>query len=278
VNLPEDNAILHQDLAFYATIKKNGILRRFQNNAKQTLNWSKKNPMDLTTLERSDLYDLIDYIKKETEGDLDSNRQKAVIAKQEGAKTLYQDEEWTLIEITKGQAACYYGKGTKWCTGSDVDTAERYLRDAPLYIVQHKGKPYCQIHFPEQQIMNPKDQEIDDMPDEIGEIIVNNIPNLSEEDKMFIYQHCDTDGELYKNTVEAKKDEIKEFVKEEEKKFRKELSLYIDWSDFGHKDYYGITASVSFDFDSTSKEGVIITSPILFLFIVGSRVSPSSFL
>ncbi len=83
------------------------------------------------------------------------------------AKEVYRDAQLRVIQPEDQTAACYYGKGTRWCTAAtnSANMFNRYHKDGPLYIVipsqaEHVGEKY-QFHFPSMQFMNEKDQSID---------------------------------------------------------------------------------------------------------------------
>lgn len=85
----------------------------------------------LKNLKKDDIIDFIDSYESVGE----------TIAKaKEGAKLLYDDEEWEVYKITTYPAAQYYGKGTKWCiTGNYPGHQDRgesyfngYIRDNNL--------------------------------------------------------------------------------------------------------------------------------------------------
>ena len=112
IRLPEDDHIIQQDLKFYSTIKKNSVLKRLAPKIIEKLKLnSKQNVLDLMTLDRKTLQEVIDSVKELTNGDLDSNRKKAEIAKHEGAESLYEDSAIQLIEVNEAPAAVFYAKG-----------------------------------------------------------------------------------------------------------------------------------------------------------------------
>jgi hypothetical protein len=83
------------------------------------------------------------------------------------AKEVYRDEQLRVVQPEDQTAACYYGRGTRWCTAgtSSANMFNQYHKDGPLYIiipakVEHVGEKY-QFHFPSLQFMNEKDQQID---------------------------------------------------------------------------------------------------------------------
>lgn len=92
--------------------------------------------------------------------------------KQEGAEKVYEDEEWLVIVPKTEQAACLYGKGTKWCTAATDggNMFEYYNNSGPLYININKktGRKY-QFHFQTEQFMDEQDNPIGrNIPEKIG--------------------------------------------------------------------------------------------------------------
>jgi hypothetical protein len=246
IRLPEDNHVVQQDLTFYATIKKNGVLKRLLNQIKTKLGMEQQNPMDLTTLDRDKLQQVVDAVKELTDGDTQSKRQKIAVTKQEGAISLYHDDTWELVQVEEGDAACYYAKGTRWCTSSK-STANYYLNQGPLYILYEHGKPFAQIHLPSKQMMDPQDRKIQNLPDEAGKILLDHIPDLDETDKIFICRHCDKHGDLYEKYVGSLKKLLKNMVKDAG--LRDEISVSIDDD---YMDEYGemfMRGEMYFEFD-----------------------------
>ena len=54
-----------------------------------------------------------------------------------GTQWVKESSNYKILEITTSEAAAHYALNTKWCT-SDAETAERYLKRGPLYIVFQK--------------------------------------------------------------------------------------------------------------------------------------------
>jgi len=90
-----------------------------------------------------------------------------------GAKVIHNQGQWTVVEVLDPDAAVQLSSGTKWCT-SDRDTAEDYLSDGPLYIIYKAGKKYAQAHLETGQVMNLKDETLEDP--EVLEIIKTAVP------------------------------------------------------------------------------------------------------
>lgn len=92
-----------------------------------------------------------------------SNSDEARQIKKSEAKKVYEDNEWVVIVPLTHRAACYYGKGTQWCTASkdNDDYFNQYNSQGPLYININKqsGKKY-QFHFESSQFMDETDSPI----------------------------------------------------------------------------------------------------------------------
>lgn len=92
--------------------------------------------------------------------------------KQEGAEKVYEDEEWIVIVSKTEQAACLYGKGTRWCTAAmgSKNMFDYYNRQGPLYVNINKqtGEKF-QFHFQTGQFMDEEDNPIGrNLPEKIG--------------------------------------------------------------------------------------------------------------
>jgi ankyrin repeat protein len=100
----------------------------------------------------------------------------------EGGNILYDGAQIKIIEPTTVAGACYYGKGTRWCTASTIgrNMFNDYKRMGPLYIIQPKkpgrnGKEKYQLHFESNQFRDENDRNISlgelyKQYDEIGEL------------------------------------------------------------------------------------------------------------
>ncbi|MDR1793090.1 MAG: hypothetical protein LBR36_06610 [Bacteroidales bacterium] len=74
--------------------------------------------------------------------------------KHEEAEKLYEDEDYLLVHTKTYAANCLYGKGTQWCTTSNIDTFESYNKKGKLYIlILKKSEKKFQLHYEEE---NPK--------------------------------------------------------------------------------------------------------------------------
>ena len=96
--------------------------------------------------------------------DIHTSKEEERIAKA-GAEKLFEDENWLVIHPKTEEAACYYGKGTRWCTAAREDNYfDRYNQDGNLYIIISKKNPEekYQIHFQSGSFMNAEDKDIND--------------------------------------------------------------------------------------------------------------------
>ena len=111
--------------------------------------------------------------------------------KQQGAEKVYEDGVWLVIVPHTEQAACLYGKGTKWCTAAtgDDNMFKYYNEEGRLYININKktGRKY-QFHFESRQFMDEQDHNIEQPIDEtIG--MTDGLKNF--------YNHAVFAGSLY---------------------------------------------------------------------------------
>jgi len=110
------------------------------------------------------LEDLIDKYQGEID-EIRGKKESDVVGKEEG-ELIYDGETIKIIHPTTEAAACYYGRGTRWCTAATraENYFEDYNEDGPLYIIipknpQYPGEKY-QVHFETSSFMNEKDKEI----------------------------------------------------------------------------------------------------------------------
>jgi len=79
---------------------------------------------------------------------------------------MYKDAEVRIVVPEDESAACYYGRGTRWCTAATQGTNyfNHYSRQGPLYILipthaRYEGEKY-QLHFPSEQFMDEQDEQV----------------------------------------------------------------------------------------------------------------------
>jgi len=82
------------------------------------------------------------------------------------AKEIYRDENVRVLQPQDQAAACYYGRGTRWCTAATRgdNYFDHFNNQGPLYILiptkpSYEGEKY-QIHFPSEQFMNETDEPV----------------------------------------------------------------------------------------------------------------------
>jgi hypothetical protein len=112
---------------------------------------------DINEYSLHELEDVINNLTPEI-----SKRQEKIEIKKEGADVVKQGSDGTLLKLKTKEAACYYGKGTKWCTTGDKDnTFDKYNKEGPVYVfISNDGRKF-QFHFELRQFMDERDREID---------------------------------------------------------------------------------------------------------------------
>ena len=96
-----------------------------------------------------------------------AEKDKALEAKfyaEEDASLLLNTDRVKVVVPYTGQASCFFGRGTKWCTaGNNSDNMfNSYNEDGPLYIIMIKGtNEKYQFHFDSEQYVDAKDNEIE---------------------------------------------------------------------------------------------------------------------
>ena len=79
------------------------------------------------------------------------------------AEKVYEDDTWLVVVPHTERAACYYGKGTKWCTAATDgnNMFNTYNDEGFLYInINKKNNTKYQFHFESEQFMDATDEEI----------------------------------------------------------------------------------------------------------------------
>jgi len=79
---------------------------------------------------------------------------------------IYNDSEIRVIVPKDEASACYYGRGTRWCTAArNNNMFKQYHKSGDMYIVipknpKHQGEKY-QLHLHTKQFMDEEDRPID---------------------------------------------------------------------------------------------------------------------
>lgn len=117
----------------------------------------------------TDLSSLLDLVSKYSTEEEMSTTEKEKIIKLEGAEQIYDSPHWKIIIPKTQEAACLYGKSTKWCTAASENSNRfhYYDKQGPLYILidkrvkddrDHYKK--LQFHFKTNQFMDTMDRQI----------------------------------------------------------------------------------------------------------------------
>jgi len=78
---------------------------------------------------------------------------------------IYKDSVLRVIQPINKEAACYYGRGTRWCTAANTNNMfDTYASKGELFILipqrpEYNGEKY-QLHFESRQFMNEKDHPV----------------------------------------------------------------------------------------------------------------------
>lgn len=97
-----------------------------------------------------------------------SNREAEKNIKKDAEK-FYEDDDWTVIIPKSEEAACYYGKGTQWCTAATEggNAFDSYNNDGYLFIFISKTKKddqgrqvKYQLHIQSSQFMDVHDNPV----------------------------------------------------------------------------------------------------------------------
>jgi hypothetical protein len=117
-----------------------------------------------------DLEDVTDrFVDREDE--LKTTTQMKHETKLEGAKKLYEDDDWLILIPLKVEAAIFYGAGTRWCTAAQNNSMfSHYTKGgSPLIIIIDKNKERegkrdatskYQFHLGSNQFMDAQDRGI----------------------------------------------------------------------------------------------------------------------
>ena len=147
-----------------------------------------------------------------------SNKEQKKLDKS-GAEKIHDENGFKVYHLKTKEAACHYGKGTKWCTAADKNNMFHNYNDrGPIYYIEGKNnkgerKKY-QFHFNSKQFMDDKDSDID-----MNEFIKNNpeIKNVKEFEDLYPSLPLTPEGYKYHinklNNGEYNSDDIKRAIK-----------------------------------------------------------------
>lgn len=157
------NIFLAGNLPTEDIYKANEALALFQKN-KEKLPLDKRNINSFTNLTT-----LFETVSQYSSSEEMSATEKEKIIKLEGAEQVYESPNWKIITPKTKEAACLYGKSTKWCTaaqGSD-NRFDYYNKTGRLYILIDKRvkddrniMKKLQFHFKIEQFMDTLDHQI----------------------------------------------------------------------------------------------------------------------
>jgi len=85
----------------------------------------------------------------------------------EGADVVIDGSDATILELKTKEAACYYGKDTRWCTArsDDNNQFDTHNDEAPIYVALCKDGRKFQFHVgDDSQFMDEQDDPIEDLP------------------------------------------------------------------------------------------------------------------
>ena len=160
-------------------------------------------PLDKKDINKLNIDTLFDLTFQLQNQNLQSNTEKEKETKKD-AKKVFENNEWLIIVPQTEESACYYGKGTKWCTAGDINNQfDYYNRQGTLYIIINKQNPSekYQFHFESKQFMDVMDRPMNNIAEFFDENndIYNFFKNIQGDDLDFILaessvENGDTEG------------------------------------------------------------------------------------
>lgn len=157
IRMPEDVEKLEEDLFSYHEKKHRGVI-----------------PSEFRDINQfgtyGEFFALLDKYQEKISG-----KEQLKLALRKG-KTVYQSENYTVIEVKSWQLAKSLATGTGWCVRG-TDMAKHYLKDPenyPLYFFYRGEEPYALLtnHPDEQQFMDPHNDPIESFEsDELRKIL-----------------------------------------------------------------------------------------------------------
>lgn len=132
----------------------------------------------------ADLYAVLEPFENK---DVKSKGEEEREIKQQGVRKLMQTPNLIVLEMLNKEAACFYGKGTKWCTAAEKDNRfDYYHKDGPiLVLILPKQNRKFQFHYESSQFMNEKDLPLDKSDIEV----LSSVPEYADFLNMMIKKH-----------------------------------------------------------------------------------------
>jgi hypothetical protein len=94
----------------------------------------------------------------------------------EESTLVYRDKDLVVVTPKTQESACFFGKGTKWCTSATSNNQfTNYNSRGPLYIIMTREGEKYQFQFESNSFMDELDQPIKDK-----KVLVNKYPKLKE--------------------------------------------------------------------------------------------------
>jgi hypothetical protein len=115
---------------------------------------------DINKYTPTSLYQAVEYIDPESAS---SKRQEKQQIKTEGADVIMKGPDCTILKLKTKEAACYYGRQTRWCTAAtDAENMfDHYNERGPLYVAMCEDGRKFQFHIESSQFMDEQDEKID---------------------------------------------------------------------------------------------------------------------
>ena len=124
-------------------LEKFGVMAKFDNLVKKRLITGDKSDIHkYETIEQ--VYDIVKKFE-DTETKGEQRRREKV----EGSEEVFENDKVLVLRITTERAACYYGKGTKWCIAAREHTDN--------YFNKYYGKDIVDFYFLFNKILQPED-------------------------------------------------------------------------------------------------------------------------
>ncbi len=111
-----------------------------------------------------DVFALIDHYRESNEAHSkkeEARRHEEKYFNERHAELFFKGDTIKVIVPKTQDAACHFGKGTRWCTAAEksFNAFKTYHKQGPLYIIMTPDGKY-QFHFPTHQFMNNLDQSV----------------------------------------------------------------------------------------------------------------------
>ena len=180
-----------------------------------------------------------------------ADKEEGTEAAKGDADTVYENAQVRIVKLNDQKAACYYGRGTQWCTAATrgMNMFDTYAKEGPLFAFlpkkpEHEAEKYqlwySTVADPDRysiQFMDETDAPVEDPWEVIARLGMNQdvffklFPGLA---KMSVAQNAQLVAKIKKSLEQISSELLPEFVDEAE---QDNWEGYVEWLKYSEEEY-----------------------------------------